>query len=231
MGTNDLKKFALECNEKFPELEDQWAMVVTPSIVLGFCEELDEADRRAGSAERRIVETSDSLAHIRKWHDEQKVAAGFHRNDPFDKAWDSILEKARAYDQIMTAGTDREQFEAWIRSLNVGYSLEFYDEYTDGRVQGLWVCWQASRAVAPEDVEARSIEVAEIKQARINALRALMGEASQKEFAELHDLDASYLSQLLNGHRTLGEKAAANLEKKIGLPEGSLVMPGRPLTQ
>jgi hypothetical protein len=77
----------------------------------------------------------------------------------------------------------------------------------------------------------RSVEVAEIKQARINALRALMGEASQKEFAELHDLDASYLSQLLNGHRTLGEKAAANLEKKIGLPEGSLVMPGRPLTQ
>ena len=88
-----------------------------------------------------------------------------------------------------------------------------------------------NEALRAELVESRGIEVAEIKQARINALRALMGEASQKEFAELHDLDASYLSQLLNGHRTLGEKAAANLEKKIGLPEGSLVMPGRPPTQ
>jgi hypothetical protein len=205
----------------------EFIAAANPAVVLELIADLNEADRRAGSAERRIVETADSLAHIRKWHDEQKVAAGFHRNDPFDKAWDSILEKARAYDQIMTATTDRDQFEAWIRSLNAGYNLEFYDEYTDGRVQGLWVCWQVSRAVAPEDVESRSIEVAEIKQARINALRGLMGEASQKEFAELHDLDASYLSQLLNGHRTLGEKAAANLEKKIGLPEGSLVMPGR----
>ncbi|WP_166359304.1 LexA family transcriptional regulator [Pseudomonas akapageensis] len=60
---------------------------------------------------------------------------------------------------------------------------------------------------------------------RIDALRALMGGKTQKEFADLHNLDASYLSQLLNGHRSLGEKAAANLEQKIGLSPGTLVSP------
>jgi hypothetical protein len=86
-----------------------------------------------------------------------------------------------------------------------------------------------NEALRAELVESRSIDVSEIKQARINVLRGLMGETSQKEFAETHSLDASYLSQLLSGHRTLGEKAAANLEKKIGLPEGALVMPCRPI--
>ncbi|WP_338523338.1 XRE family transcriptional regulator [Pseudomonas batumici] len=65
----------------------------------------------------------------------------------------------------------------------------------------------------------------DIKQMRIHALRELMGPMSQKEFAERHNLDASYLSQLLNGHRSLGEKAAATLETKIGLMAGALVTP------
>ena len=60
---------------------------------------------------------------------------------------------------------------------------------------------------------------------RIQVLRDLMGGKTQKEFADQHNLDASYLSQLLNGHRSLGEKAAANLEAKIGLPKGTLTVP------
>lgn len=52
-----------------------------------------------------------------------------------------------------------------------------------------------------------------------------MAGASQKDFANSHGLDASYLSQILNGHRKMGEKAAANLEEKIGLTSGSLVNP------
>lgn len=60
---------------------------------------------------------------------------------------------------------------------------------------------------------------------RIEALRRIMGDMTQKDFAERFDLNASHLSQLLNGHRPLGEKAADNLEKKIGLPPGTLVAP------
>lgn len=60
---------------------------------------------------------------------------------------------------------------------------------------------------------------------RIKALRQTMAGLSQKDFANEHGLDASYLSQLLTGHRKLGEKAAASLEAKIQLPPGSLVFP------
>ncbi|MCA4074592.1 peptidase [Pseudomonas kurunegalensis] len=65
----------------------------------------------------------------------------------------------------------------------------------------------------------------DINERRIASLRTIMGTLSQKEFAEAHDLDASYLSQLLNGHRKLGEKAAQNLELKIGLVAGTLTSP------
>lgn len=68
----------------------------------------------------------------------------------------------------------------------------------------------------------------DINQLRVKALKATMAGASQKDFANQHGLDASYLSQILNGHRNLGEKAAANLEEKIGLPSGSLVNPAAP---
>lgn len=65
----------------------------------------------------------------------------------------------------------------------------------------------------------------DINQIRVKALRAVMAGATQKDFANQHGLDASYLSQILNGHRNLGEKAAANLEEKIGLAPGTLVVP------
>ncbi|MCU0092240.1 LexA family transcriptional regulator [Pseudomonas koreensis] len=65
----------------------------------------------------------------------------------------------------------------------------------------------------------------DINERRIASLRKIMGTLSQKEFAEAYDLDASYLSQLLNGHRKLGEKAALNLELKIGLTAGTLTSP------
>jgi len=65
----------------------------------------------------------------------------------------------------------------------------------------------------------------DISQLRVDALRALIGDLKTKEFADRYNLDASYLSQLLNGHRSLGDKAAKNLEDKIGLPGGTLLMP------
>lgn len=64
-----------------------------------------------------------------------------------------------------------------------------------------------------------------MSQLRVAALRQIMGEMSQKDFADKYDLNASHLSQLLTGHRALGERAARNLEDKIGLPPGTLVSP------
>lgn len=65
-----------------------------------------------------------------------------------------------------------------------------------------------------------------MSQLRIAALRQIMGEMSQKDFADKYDLNASHLSQLLTGHRALGERAARNLEEKIGIAPGTLVSPG-----
>ena len=66
-----------------------------------------------------------------------------------------------------------------------------------------------------------------ISKLRVEALRALIGNLKTKEFADRYNLDPSYLSQLLNGHRPLGDKAAKNLEDKIGLTGGTLLMPAR----
>lgn len=65
----------------------------------------------------------------------------------------------------------------------------------------------------------------DMKTLRVEALRRVIGQLSQKDFSDHYDLDASYLSQILNGHRVLGEKAALNLEQKIGLAPGTLVNP------
>lgn len=66
----------------------------------------------------------------------------------------------------------------------------------------------------------------DIYQSRIATLKALIGESSLKDFADRHDLDASYLSQILNGHRNMGERAAANMETKLALLPGTLTSPG-----
>lgn len=65
----------------------------------------------------------------------------------------------------------------------------------------------------------------DLNHSRVKALRRLIGTMQLKQFAERYDLDASYLSQILNGHRKLGEKAAANLEEKLGLPAFALLYP------
>lgn len=65
----------------------------------------------------------------------------------------------------------------------------------------------------------------DIYEQRIRALRHAMAGLTQKDFANQHGLDASYLSQLLTGHRKLGEKAASSLEAKIQLAPGTLVAP------
>lgn len=65
----------------------------------------------------------------------------------------------------------------------------------------------------------------DINQLRVEALKRLMGNLSQADFANRYDLNASYISQLLSGTRNFGERAARNMEEKIGLPDGTLSRP------
>lgn len=57
----------------------------------------------------------------------------------------------------------------------------------------------------------------EIHAIRLKALRREVDKfPTLAAFARHYRLDTTYISQLLNGHRNLGEKAARNLEAKIG---------------
>lgn len=65
----------------------------------------------------------------------------------------------------------------------------------------------------------------DINTLRIKALQHLMGDLSQAAFADRYDINASHISQILSGHRPFGERAAHNMEDKIGLPRGTLSNP------
>lgn len=62
----------------------------------------------------------------------------------------------------------------------------------------------------------------DIYETRIKNLREIIGDNQLKDFADAFELDPSYLSQLLNGHRRMGERAAMSLENKLGLMAGTL---------
>lgn len=59
----------------------------------------------------------------------------------------------------------------------------------------------------------------EVQKLRLKALRWEIAKfPSTAAFARHYLLDVTYISQLLNGHRNLGEKAARTLEAKFGWP-------------
>jgi hypothetical protein len=67
--------------------------------------ERDEADRRAGSAERREKSTSQTLCSLTSWRDEQKDQAGYDRSVSFDVVWAETLAKAKERDTLEAAHT------------------------------------------------------------------------------------------------------------------------------
>ena len=59
----------------------------------------------------------------------------------------------------------------------------------------------------------------------INAVIKSKGFKSDVAFCEHYDLNPSHISQLLNGHGSFGERAARNLERKVGWEDGLLDKP------
>ena len=58
---------------------------------------------------------------------------------------------------------------------------------------------------------------------RIENLKALVKkEGGAASLARRFDVDASYISQLINGHRGFGEKSARSIEEKLKLKSGWL---------
>lgn len=60
--------------------------------------ELDEADRRAGAAERELTRYKDDVARLNRVRDRMKEEWGVHYNTSFDKVWEEALALKRAAD-------------------------------------------------------------------------------------------------------------------------------------
>ncbi|MPS27579.1 MAG: hypothetical protein E2576_11100 [Alcaligenaceae bacterium] len=76
-------------------------------------------------------------------------------------------------------------------------------------------------AIANVSVQS-GMDIHKLRRDNLIAVLEASGTKTIAEFAERYDLDASYLSQLRNTHRNIGEKSARNLELKLGLEPGFL---------
>jgi hypothetical protein len=73
----------------------------------------------------------------------------------------------------------------------------------------------------------------DVKQARIANLKRLIGDrrGAQAAFAKKHSLSAAHISQILSGHRDMGDKYARGLEKLLELEHGSMDHAGAQLAK
>ena len=68
--------------------------------------ERDEADRRAGAAERELVDKIDSISKRQRWLRNAKEARGYHQNVSFDRVWS---ETCAAADRATQAERQRDE--------------------------------------------------------------------------------------------------------------------------
>jgi hypothetical protein len=70
------------------------AIMMTGSQVRALLAERDEADRRAGAAERRCADLSDAAIKRASWLRKAKAQAGYSDRTSFDVVWSETLAKA-----------------------------------------------------------------------------------------------------------------------------------------
>ncbi len=66
--------------------------------------ERDEADRRAGAAERQIERFREQDYKHTLWNDKAKAEAGYPRNTSFDIVWKETLKKAKRWEEKLGDG-------------------------------------------------------------------------------------------------------------------------------
>jgi hypothetical protein len=64
-------------------------------------EQLDEADRRAGAADRMYDEAMNDAERREKWLDDAKDRAGYHRVTPFDTVFDNLVGAQREAARVL----------------------------------------------------------------------------------------------------------------------------------
>jgi transcriptional regulator with XRE-family HTH domain len=81
------------------------------------------------------------------------------------------------------------------------------------------VYWPAVTRPTPEE------SIKQIEDRRLAILVAIIGGQPLNPFCANYDLNTSYVSQLINGVKTIGERSAKTLEKKLHLVPDTLIHP------
>lgn len=70
------------------------------------------------------------------------------------------------------------------------------------------------------------MDIREIRRLNLNRLIGSPGERGRiSDFSQKYNFDHTYVSQVLNGHKKMGEKSARKMESAMGLPPGTLDVP------
>lgn len=66
-----------------------------------------------------------------------------------------------------------------------------------------------------------------IYELRLETLKKVIGNDKASEFCQKYNISPSFISQILNGKRNIGDTAALSLEQDLGLPAGTISAPQR----
>lgn len=69
--------------------------------------ERDEADRRAGAAERRLGHLEETERKAQRWLEERKEELGYEPGVSFDTVWAETRAKARLWDEAQASHADQ----------------------------------------------------------------------------------------------------------------------------
>lgn len=113
---SELRRVAMAVRDSRDGSDDYYAalanygMAMAPAVTLALLDEIDQlkadladADRRAGEAERTKQDLVDYKRSTERWLEQAKLDEGFHRNDPFDKAWSGVREQRDIYKALVEA--------------------------------------------------------------------------------------------------------------------------------
>ncbi|ALJ08273.1 hypothetical protein JL11_07900 [Brevundimonas sp. DS20] len=94
--------------------------------------ERDDADRRAGAAERQLEDKTDSIVKRRQWLSRAKAERGYHDNTSFDRVW---ADTCAAADRAQAAEARADRLAKFGRHINWELSFCYLDDESE---PGCW---------------------------------------------------------------------------------------------
>jgi DNA repair exonuclease SbcCD ATPase subunit len=98
---NMAKEELIQCQAELERTHNHYKRTIEKHPDVAFIiQERDDADRRAGAAERKLEDMEETKRRHKFWLSQTKKEAGYADNISFDIVWADILGKANKYDAI-----------------------------------------------------------------------------------------------------------------------------------